>query len=72
MTLAAALSIASGGLANVNFQLGVVAQNVTNAGTPNYVTEVATQQSLTVHGQPATGSRPGRPAARSIPRCRAR
>ena len=58
MSLSGALSIAAGGLANVNFQLGVVAQNVTNAGTPGYLTEVATQSSLTAGDQPlgvATG-----------------
>jgi len=53
MSLAAALSIATGGLANVNYQLGVVAQNVTNAATPGYLTEVANQQSLTVGDQPS-------------------
>jgi flagellar hook-associated protein 1 FlgK len=52
MSLSGALSIASGGLANVNVQLGVVAQNVTNAGTPNYLTEVGTQSSRTADGQP--------------------
>jgi flagellar hook-associated protein 1 FlgK len=52
MSLSGALSIATGGLANVNRQLGVVAQNVTNAGTPGYLTEVATQSSLTAGDQP--------------------
>jgi flagellar hook-associated protein 1 FlgK len=52
MSLNGALSIAMSGLANVNYQLGVVAQNVTNAGTPGYLTEVATQSSLTTGDQP--------------------
>jgi flagellar hook-associated protein 1 FlgK len=52
MSLTGALSIAAGGLANVNRQLGVVAQNVTNAGTPGYLTEVATQSSLSTGDQP--------------------
>jgi len=52
MSLTGALSIATGGLANVNYQLGVVAQNVTNAGTPGYLTEVATQSSITTGDQP--------------------
>lgn len=52
MSLTGALSIATGGLADINLQLGVVAQNVTNAGTPGYLTEVATQSSLTAGDQP--------------------
>jgi len=52
MSLTGALSIATGGLANINYQLGVVAQNVTNAGTPGYLTEVATQSSITTGDQP--------------------
>jgi flagellar hook-associated protein 1 len=52
MSLMGALSIATGGLANVNLQLGVVAQNVTNAGTPGYLTEVVTQSSVTAGDQP--------------------
>ncbi len=46
MSLQGALSIASGGLANINLGLTLVSQNVANAGTPQYVTEKTTQQSL--------------------------
>jgi flagellar hook-associated protein 1 len=52
MSLTGILSIATGGLANINQQLGVVAQNVTNAGTPGYLTEVSTQSSVTTGDQP--------------------
>jgi flagellar hook-associated protein 1 FlgK len=51
MELDAALSIAAGGLANVNRQMAVVSQNVANAGTPGYATEIGTQWSLTADGQ---------------------
>ena len=47
MNLSGALSIASGGLANIAFQLGVVSNNIANANTPDYAAEVGTQQSLT-------------------------
>jgi flagellar hook-associated protein 1 FlgK len=50
MSLNAALSIASGGLANINRQLDLVSQNVANAGTPGYAREVAAQQSVTADG----------------------
>lgn len=50
MNLDAALSIAAGGLANINRQLDIVSQNVANAGTPGYAREVATQQSVTADG----------------------
>jgi flagellar hook-associated protein 1 FlgK len=50
VTIASALSIATGGLANVNSQLAVVSQNVANASTPGYAAEVATQQSVTADG----------------------
>jgi len=46
VSLQGALSIASGGLANINLGLTLVSQNVANAGTPQYVTEKTTQQSL--------------------------
>ena len=36
MTLDGALSIATGGLANINRQFGVISHNVANAGTPGY------------------------------------
>ncbi len=50
MKLDAALSIAVGGLANVNRQLDVVSQNIANASTPGYAREVAAQQSATANG----------------------
>jgi flagellar hook-associated protein 1 FlgK len=50
MGLDTALSIASGGLANVNAQLALVAQNVANAGTPAYAVETGTQQEITAGG----------------------
>jgi flagellar hook-associated protein 1 FlgK len=50
MSLEAALSIASGGLANVNSQLALVSHNVANADTPGYLVETASQQSLTADG----------------------
>jgi flagellar hook-associated protein 1 FlgK len=45
MRLDGALSIATGGLANVNRQMAIVSQNVANASTPGYASEVATQTS---------------------------
>src|SRR6185437_2021173 len=51
MSLEGALSIASGGLANINRQLALVSQNVANAGTPNYAAEISGQHSLTADGQ---------------------
>lgn len=51
MNLDSALSIATGGLANVNRQMAVVSQNVANASTPGYAAEIATQWSLTADGQ---------------------
>ncbi|MBV9249376.1 MAG: flagellar hook-associated protein FlgK [Acetobacteraceae bacterium] len=50
MTLDGALSIASGSLANINRQLALVSHNVANANTPGYITETASQQSLTADG----------------------
>jgi flagellar hook-associated protein 1 FlgK len=50
MSLDGALSIATGGLANVNRRMAVVSQNVANAGTPGYAAEIATQTSLTADG----------------------
>ncbi len=52
MSLNAALSIASGGLANINQQIALVSQNVANASTPNYAVESPGQQSLASGGQP--------------------
>lgn len=51
MSIAAALSIATGGLANINTQFAIASQNVANASTPNYSAEVATQQSVVANGQ---------------------
>ncbi len=50
MSLDSALTIAIGGLANVNRQMGVVSQNVANAATPDYAAQVTTQRSLTAEG----------------------
>ncbi len=50
MGLSAALSIATGSLANVTSQLALVSHNVANADTPGYVAETATQQSATEDG----------------------
>ncbi len=51
MGMNAALSVAIGGLANINRDLAVVSQNVSNANTPGYVREVANQHDLSVDGQ---------------------
>jgi flagellar hook-associated protein 1 FlgK len=50
MSLFAALSIATGGLANINNRLAVVSQNVANASTPDYSREVATQSDFSAGG----------------------
>ncbi len=50
MSLDSALSIASGGLANINAQFALISQNVANAATPGYALEVSSQQSLTADG----------------------
>jgi flagellar hook-associated protein 1 len=50
MNLTSALSIATGGVANINAQLALVSQNVANASTPGYAVETGTQQSLTADG----------------------
>jgi flagellar hook-associated protein 1 FlgK len=52
VSLTAALSIANGGLKNINAQLSLVSNNVVNASTPDYSVETANQQSLTGGGQP--------------------
>ena len=61
MSLDSALSIASSGLANINAQFAVVSQNVANAATPGYSTEVGHQENrfvamagTGVHTLPAT------------------
>ena len=51
MSLDGALSIATGGLANVNRQMALVSQNVANASTPGYAAEIATQTQLTADGE---------------------
>jgi flagellar hook-associated protein 1 FlgK len=51
MSIGTALSIASSGLANINLQMGLLSQNVANAGVPNYAVEVAAQQSATTGTQ---------------------
>jgi flagellar hook-associated protein 1 len=58
MSLAGALTIATGGLANVNRQMALVSQNVANANTPGYAAEIGTQQSVTADGE-ALGVRTG-------------
>ncbi len=50
MDLNASLSIADSGLLTINRALGVVGQNIANAGTADWSAEVATQQSLTAGG----------------------
>ena len=50
MGLDAALSIASGGLANINAHFALISQNVANAATPGYATEIGNQQALTADG----------------------
>lgn len=50
MSLDGALSIASGGLANVNAQLALVSHNVANAGTPSYAVETLETTTLTAGG----------------------
>jgi flagellar hook-associated protein 1 FlgK len=50
MGLNSALSIAAGGLANINTQFALISQNVANAATPNYAVEIANQQALTADG----------------------
>jgi flagellar hook-associated protein 1 FlgK len=51
VTIGAALSIATSGLANVNRQMALVSQNVANASTPGYSAEIGTQQSMVAAGE---------------------
>ena len=51
MSLNATMAIASGGLANINVQFALISQNVANASTPGYSTEVSTQHSVTAGGE---------------------
>jgi flagellar hook-associated protein 1 FlgK len=64
VTIDTALSIASGGLANINRQMALVSQNVANASTPGYAVETGTQESITADGE-GLGVRSG-PAVRTI------
>jgi len=52
MSLDGSLSIASRSLANINAQLGLVANNIANAGTPDYSVETSNQVSLVAGVQP--------------------
>jgi flagellar hook-associated protein 1 FlgK len=52
VSLGAALSIATSGLQNINARLGVVSNNVANAGTADYSVETGNQQSLVAGAQP--------------------
>ena len=40
MSINSALQIASGGLANINRQMAVISQNISNVNTPDYAREV--------------------------------
>ena len=51
MNLDSALSIASGGLANISRQMALISQNVANVSTPSYSVETPTQQSVTAAGE---------------------
>ena len=51
MSIDSALSIASGGLANIAQQMATISNNVANASTPGYVEEISTQTSLVGAGQ---------------------
>ena len=51
MSLDGVLSVAAGGIQNINRQMAVVSQNVANASTPGYAAEVSTQSSVTANGQ---------------------
>jgi len=50
MDLDSILTRAAGGLANIDRQLAVVSQNVSNAGTAGYSREIGTQTSVTADG----------------------
>ncbi len=51
MSLNTSLSIASSGLSAVQYELGVASQNVANAGTPGYLSEIANVASRDAGGQ---------------------
>ena len=50
MTTIDALSVATGGLANVNRGIGILSHNIANANTPGYVRENATQTAASAGG----------------------
>ena len=50
MSLDSAYAIGSGGVANIARDLAIVSQNISNANTPDYATEVANQTSVTAGG----------------------
>jgi flagellar hook-associated protein 1 FlgK len=60
VTIGAALSVATSGLANVNRQMALVSQNVANASTPGYSAQIGTQESLVAAGE-GLGVRTGLP-----------
>ncbi len=64
MSLASVLSIATGGLANINRRLNVVSNNVANANTPDYSAETSNQVSV-VAGSIGMGVR-SEPATRAV------
>ncbi len=66
MSLQGALSIASGGLSDINLGLTVISQNIANASTPQYADETVSQQSLYAGDQPM-GVKPGATIAASDP-----
>ena len=50
MSLDSILSVATGGLANINAQFALISQNVANAATPGYAVEVGSQEAITANG----------------------
>ena len=72
MSLNSALSIASGGLANINAQFALISQNVANAATPGYAVEVGNQQDVTADGVRAGRAYRLRRRCRSTRPCRLR
>lgn len=50
MSLDSALSIAAGGLANINARFALISQNIANAATPGYAVEVGSQVAVTANG----------------------
>jgi flagellar hook-associated protein 1 len=64
VSLDGVISVATGGIQNINRQMAVVSQNVANASTPGYAAEVSTQTSMVADGQ-GMGVRSG-PAIRNV------